>query len=220
MKKILCILLLAFSFNTIAQEKLTEGVVTSKMTLSSTNPAAQSQFDMIGEILSTTYFKDNKTRSEVQSMMTGETTNIIDNDEKKMLVYMNNQAGKVYAESTFDSSEDDSKNVTITKGEETKTVMGYECTKYNVVVENEGTEVKMNIFATDKISAISQQTVTFGEEFKGFPMYMEIEMNQMGIDMTMTMEVTKIEPQTVSEDKFDMTPPEGYKKVESLQQGM
>ena len=33
----------------------------------------------------------------------------------------------------------------------------------------------------------------------------------------MTMEVNKIENETVSADKFDMTPPEGYKKVDKLQ---
>ncbi len=47
-----------------------------------------------------------------------------------------------------------------------------------------------------------------------------MNMNQMGMDMTMTMEVTAVNGEAVSADKFDMTPPEGYKKVDKLQQGM
>jgi len=219
MKKIISILLVAFSLTAAAQETLKEGVITSKMVMSSTNPDVQSQLDMVGEIISTTYFKDDKTRTEANNMMTGESTNIIDSSEKKMLVIMNNAmaGGKVYAESSIETSEEDLKDVTVTKGDETKTILGYECTEYNVVVKKNGAEVEMNIYATDKISAISQQTTAFGDQFNGFPMFMEMHMNQMGMDIKMTMEVTKIDNETVSADKFDMTPPEGYKKVDKLQ---
>ncbi len=220
MKKFLCILLVAFSLTAVAQETLNEGVITSKMVMTSANSDVQSQLDMVGEIISTTYFKDDKTRTEVKNMMTGESTNIIDSSEKKMLVIMNNQAGKVYSESSIESSEEDLKNITITKGDETKTILGYECTEYNVIIKNNDTEMKLDIYSTDKISAVNQQTTAFGDQFKGFPMFMVMHMNQMGMDMTMTMEVTKIDSETVSADKFDMTPPEGYKKVDKLQQGM
>jgi hypothetical protein len=219
MKKILSILLIAFSMTAVAQETLKEGVITSKMTMSSTNPDVQSQLDMVGEIISTTYFKDDKTRTEVKNMMTGESTNIIDSSEKKMLVIMNNPmaGGKVYSENSFETTEEDSKDVTITKSDETKTFLGYECNKYDVVVIKNGAEVKMEIYATDKISAVSQQTTTFGDKFSGYPLFMEMQMNQTGMEITMTMEVNKIDSETVSADKFDMTPPEGYKKVDNLQ---
>jgi len=203
----------------LAQETLKEGVILSKMTMSSSNPDVQSQLDMVGEMLSTTYFKDDKTRTEVKNMMTGESTNIIDSTEKKMLVIMNNPmaGGKVYAENSYEATEEDLKDVTITKSDETRTFLGYECIKYDVVVNKNGAEVQMEIYATDKISAINQQTTSFGDEFNGFPLFMEMHMNQNGMEITMTMEVNKIENETVSADKFDMTPPEGYKKVDKLQ---
>jgi outer membrane lipoprotein-sorting protein len=219
MKKILYILILTFSMTAVAQETLKEGVILSKMTMSSSNPDVQSQLDMVGEMLSTTYFKDDKTRTEVKNMMTGESTNIIDSTEKKMLVIMNNPmaGGKVYAENSYEATEEDLKDVTITKSDETRTFLGYECIKYDVVVNKNGAEVQMEIYATDKISAINQQTTSFGDEFNGFPLFMEMHMNQNGMEITMTMEVNKIENETVSADKFDMTPPEGYKKVDKLQ---
>lgn len=211
--------MLAFSMTVVAQETLKEGVIMSKMIMSSSNPDVQSQLDMVGEILSTTYFKDDKTRTEVKNMMTGESTNIIDSTEKKMLVIMNNPmaGGKVYAENSYEATEEDLKDVTITKSDETKTFLGYECSKYDVVVNKNGAEVQMEIYATDKISAINQQTTSFGDQFKGFPMFMEMHMNQNGMEITMTMEVNKIDNETVTADKFDMTPPEGYKKVDKLQ---
>jgi outer membrane lipoprotein-sorting protein len=219
MKKIICILLVAFSMTAVAQETLNEGVIKSKMVMSSSNPDVQMQLDMVGEMLSTTYFKDDKTRTEVKNMMTGESTNIIDSTEKKMLVIMNNPmaGGKVYAENSYEATEEDLKDVTITKSDETRTFLGYECIKYDVVVNKNGAEVQMEIYATDKISAINQQTTSFGDEFNGFPLFMEMHMNQNGMEITMTMEVNKIENETVSADKFDMTPPEGYKKVDKLQ---
>ena len=219
MKKIWTLLLFVISTAVFAQAELKEGVITSKMTMSSTNPDVQSQFDMIGDIISTTYFKGDRTRTDVMNMMTGESTNIIDNKEKKMLMIVNNPmaGGKVYAENTFEPTEQDLEGVTLTKGDKTKTVLGYECTEYNVVVNKDGAEVKMDIYATDKISAVNQQTTNLGEDFKGYPMFMEMHMNQMGMDMTMTMEVTAVNGESVADDKFDMTPPEGYTKVDQIQ---
>ena len=68
MKKNLFILLLAFSLSTVAQEKLIEGIVSSKMVMSSSSPEMQAQLAMIGEINSITYFKNNKTRTETTNL--------------------------------------------------------------------------------------------------------------------------------------------------------
>ena len=219
MKRFLIILFVSFSLTVVGQKEMTEGVITSKMTMSSTNPDVQSQFDMIGDIISTTFFKDDKTRTDVMNMMTGESSSIIDNKEKMMMMIVNNPmaGGKVYAENTFEPSEQDLEGVSLTKGDGTKTVLGYECTEYNVVVNKDGAEVKMDIYATEKINAVNQQTTKLGEEFKGFPMYMVMHMNQMGMDMTMTMEVTEVKEESVADDKFDMTPPDGYTKVDQIQ---
>lgn len=219
MKKYLFVLLVALSFSAIAQDALLEGVVTSKMTMSSENPDVQAQLAMIGDIKSVTYFKDNKTRTEVNNPMTGEAVNIIDSEAKKMLAMMNNPmvGGKQYAITDIAKpNEEDLKDMTITKGDETKTILGYVCNVYQVVMKKDGVNMTMDIFSTEQINAVNQQTTSFGADFKGFPMYMKMTMNQMGMDIIMTNEVTEVKEETVDSEKFNMTPLEGYKKVDKL----
>ena len=57
MKKLLVLLLAVFSLSTFAQEKISEGVITMKQTISSDDATVQAQLDMIGQMTSTTYFK-------------------------------------------------------------------------------------------------------------------------------------------------------------------
>lgn len=220
MKKYLFVLLVAFNLSAVAQEQLLEGVIASKMTMSSESPEVQAQLAMIGDINSVTYFKDNKTRTEVNNPMTGEAVNIIDSEAKKMLVMMNNPmaGGKQYAiKDITQPSEEDLKGMTITKTDETKTILGYVCNVYHVVMSKDGVNMTMDIFSTEKINAVNQQTTTFSEEFKGFPMYMKMTMNQMGMDIIMINEVTEVKGEAVDAEKFNMTPLEGYKKVDKIQ---
>ncbi len=75
----------------------------------------------------------------------------------------------------------------------------------------------MEMYVTDKILPImSQQTAMLAGQLKGFPMYMIMKMNQQGMNMTITTEVTKLEKEAVSDDKLSMTPPEGYTKMEGM----
>lgn len=217
MKKILLITMCVLSFSMYAQNQIDEGIVISKQTMSSDNEQMNAQLAMMGEMISTTYFKNDKSRSETSSPMTGTTVFIADNTSKKALVLMDNaMIGKKYVESDISPSEEDLKNVAIEKTNEKKTVLGYECTKYNVTMNKDGAEVKMAIYTTDKLKAISQQTAAFGKEFSGFPLYMSAAVEQQGMKLNLVNEVTEIKAEKVSEDKFNMTPPEGYSKGENL----
>lgn len=217
MKKILFVLVCVLSLSTFAQEAISEGVVKSKQTMSSDNEQMQAQLAMIGEILTTTYFKNNKTRSETFNLMSGNSITIMDADSKEMLIMMDNQmVGKKYMTKNMEPGEEDMKNVTIEKGDETKTVLGYVCQEYNITVAKDGTEVKMDMYVTDKISAISNQAIQLGTKVEGFPMYFEMNMSQMGMNIKITSEVTEINKEVVSDDKFDMTPLEGYEKTDKL----
>lgn len=218
MKKLVLLLLVAITTVGFSQESITEGIVFSKQTMSTDNAQMQSQLAMIGDILTTTYFKGNKTRSETSNMMTGSTIAIMDNDNNQMLMAMNNQmTGKKYVVKSMEPSEEDLENVTVTKGDETKNVLGYDCQEYNIEVNKDGAVVKMDVYATDKLSAISQQSTMLGAELKGYPLFMTMNMSQMGMNLTITHEVTEIKKETVSDEKFDMTPPEGYEKTDKLQ---
>jgi outer membrane lipoprotein-sorting protein len=218
MKKLIFVLVLALNLSVFAQEKITEGVVASKQTMSSDNDQLNAQLAMIGDINTTTYFKGNKTRSETSNPMSGESFYIMDGEANQMMAAANNQmVGKKYMLKSLELTEEDTKDVVVTKGDETKTVLGYECQEYNVTVNKDGVVVNMDVFTTDKISAMSQQTNMVGAEIEGFPMFMTLTMSQMGMNMTITHEVTEINQESVSDDKFDMTPPEGYEKTDNLQ---
>lgn len=218
MKKILFVLLIAVSSLGFSQEKITEGVVISKQTMTTDNEELKGQLAMIGDIVTTTYFKGNKTRSETNNFMTGSSVAIMDKDNNQMFMTLNNQmTGKKYVLQTMDSSEEDMESVTVTKGDSTKNVLGYECQEYNVEINKEGVVVKMDVYTTDKLSAISQQSTMMGADLNGYPLYLTMNMSQMGMNLTITQEVTEIKKESVSEDKFDMTPPEGYEKTDKLQ---
>ncbi len=216
MKKLVFLLVATFSLSMVAQEKLTEGVIDSKMTMSSDNEQMKAQFEMIGDIAIKTYFKGDKTRSETNNPMSGESVSIIDTQAKKMLTLLNNpMMGKKYSETEIEANPDTS-GITITKGEGTKTILGYTCNEYNVAMDQQGVTMTMDIYTTEAIEASNQQTVEFGEDFKGFPLLMTINVNQSGMQMQMTYEVIGVNKESVSDDKFDMTPPEGYEKMEGM----
>ncbi|WP_397362091.1 DUF4412 domain-containing protein [Olleya sp. R77988] len=216
MKKLVFLLLATFSISMVAQEKLTEGVMASKMTMSSPNEEVNAQLSMVGDINIITYFKEDKTRSETNNPMSGESVTIIDAKAKKMLTLMNNpMLGKKYMATEIEDDADTS-GIEVSKGDETKTILGYECQEYNVTMNAEGTTVTMDLFTTEQIVASSEQTAKFGDDFKGFPLLMTMKMSQQGMDLTMTYEITDIKKEAVSDDKFDMTPPEGYEKMEGM----
>lgn len=217
MKKIILVVIWTLSLSFYAQQQIDEGIIISKQTMSSDNEQMNAQLALLGEMVSTTYFKNDKSRAETSSPMTGTTVFIADNASKKAVVLMDNaMVGKKYMESDISPSEDDLKNVKIEKTNEKKTVLGYECTKYNVVMAKDGANINMAIYTTDKLKAISQQTAALGEAFQGFPLYMNAQVNQQGMALNMIIEVTEIKAEKVSDDKFSLTPPEGYSKVDNL----
>ena len=218
MKKIIIVLALLLNVAVFAQDKINEGVITTKQTLSSSNEQMMAQFAMIGDMITTTHFNGNKSHSEMSNPMTGNSITIMDNDKKEMLVMMDNpMMGKKYMLKSTEPSEEDLQNITIIKGEETKTVLGYDCDQYNVTLKKDGVVVEMVLYTTENIGAVSQQSYTLAGQLKGFPMYMEMNMNQMGMDMKIIHEVTALKSETVSVDKFDMTPLEGYEKTDKMQ---
>ncbi|WP_163517524.1 DUF4412 domain-containing protein [Gelidibacter japonicus] len=217
MRNILFIVALTLSVTMFAQQQIDEGIVISKQTMSSDNEQMNAQLAMLGDMITTTYFKNDKSRSELSNPMTGNTVFIADSNTKKSLVLMDNaMIGKKYMESDISPSDEDLDQMSIEKTNETKTILGYECTKYNVTMSKNGADVKMEIYATDKLKAISQQAASFGKDFSGFPMYMSMAIEQQGMKMNMVIEVTEVKAEKVSDDKFSMTPPEGYSKTENL----
>ncbi|WP_299889963.1 hypothetical protein [uncultured Lacinutrix sp.] len=214
MKKILILLALSLSVVVYAQEKLEEGILMVKVSMSSDDEQMNTQLAMVGDMESTTYFKGQKSRNENNNPMTGEIITILDNEKKEMLMLMNNPMyGKMFAKSNIEMSEEDEKGIVIKKGEESKKILGYDCDQYFVSANIQGQEMEMEIFSTKEIIAYSQQTATYGNKIEGFPLYVEMTMNQGPVKMTIVTETTDIKKELVSDDKFDMTPPKGYEEI-------
>lgn len=187
-----------------------------KITMSSENEQVNASLAMIGDISTTTYFKSQKSRTEMKSPMTGNNTTIIDNSTKEMLVLLDNpMLGKKYLKNTMDVSDEDLKNIDVTETGDTKTILGYKCKGYNVIVNKDGTATKMTMYTTDKISAPNQNSTGLGGKIKGYPMYLVLNISQSGMPMKTTMEVTEIKNEKVDNSKFDMTIPEEYSEMDT-----
>ena len=215
MKKIILAIALVCSVMISAQEKITEGKMTSEQTISTDNEEMKAQIAMMGKMETITFFKHKSSRSELNNPMSGDITTIINADKNEMLMLMSNpMLGKMYTLQKNLVNEEDLKNITVVESDKTKTVLGYKCKLYLATINKDGVKMEMEIYTTEAIPVVSQQASALGDKVKGFPLYMAIKMNQMGADMTITTEVTKIEKQTVSDKMFDTTPPEGYKNME------
>lgn len=214
MKKIILLLLIAVNHITFAQDELNEGIITTKTTMSSENPQVNSQLTMLGDLITTVYFKNNKSRSEMNNPMAGQTITIIDTDVETMLLLMDNpMLGKKYSKNDLKITEDDLKEIVITENGESKTVLNYVCKGYDVVVNKSGLETKMVMFVTDKIMAPTQNNVMLGDKLKGYPLYMMMNVKQMGAEMNLKIEATAIEAGQVDDAKFALDIPEGYEEI-------
>ncbi|PSG91758.1 hypothetical protein C7H52_01180 [Aurantibacter aestuarii] len=199
----------------IAQNKIEEGVVISTQKMSSPNPEVAAQLAMVGDVVTTTQFKKGKMHTQVNSIMMGNNTTIMDSDAKKMLVLSESMNGKTYVMKDIDPNEEEVDKFDITKGDETKTILGYECQEYNVAVNEGGVKMNMTVFTTDKIKAQNEQLNKMGSKLEGYPMYMKIEMNQGGMDMIIESEVTKVEAKPIKDEVFSLKIPEGYTNAQA-----
>ncbi|SDI16281.1 DUF4412 domain-containing protein [Winogradskyella thalassocola] len=218
MKKILLFSFgLMLSVVATAQDAITEGVLIAKQTLASDNEQMNAQLKAMGDSQAITYFKGAKSRSETSSPMTGDMVIIVDGAEKQMLMLVDQPGmGKKFMLQSIVPSEEDLKSVSVEKGDETKTVMGYECQQYFVKMKQNGQDVEMQMFTTNKISAFSHNTTAMGDKIEGYPLYFIMTLKQMGANIEVTSEVTEIKQESVSADKLSLTPPEGYTKMEGM----
>ena len=215
-KKITLLLFLTVSMSIFAQKEIKEGIISMKITMSSENEQVNTSLAMLGDMSTTTYFKGQKSRTEMKSPMTGENTTIIDNTTKEMLVLLDNpMLGKKYMKNTIDTSDEDLNNIEVKETGDTKTILGYKCQGYDIIIKKDDQETKMTMYTTDKISAPNQNSAGLGGKVKGYPMYMVLNISQSGMPLKTTMEVVEIKNENIDNSKFDMTIPEGFSEMET-----
>jgi len=220
-KSLLLSLALTFTLFATAQGKFEEGKITMSQTLATDNAEMQAMLEQMmgGKTMETTcYIKGNKSRTEINNPMSGDIITISDADAKQMLLLMDNpMVGKKYTLTTISAEEQEKlkETVVVVEGTETRMILGYECKQQLVTINQNGVKMEMELFITDKIVPVmSQQTSMLGDKLKGFAMSMIMKMNQQGMAMTITTEVTKLDKQAVPDGKFSLAIPEGYSKIE------
>ena len=202
-----------------AQKEVKEGIISMKISMSSDNEQVNASLAMLGDMSTTTYFKGQKSRTEMKSPMTGNNTTIIDNSTKEMLILLDNpMLGKKYMKNSMDISDEDLKNITVTETGDTKTILGYKCKGYDVIIKKDDAETKMTLYTTDKILAPNQNSSGLGGKINGYPMYLELNVAQSGMPLKTMMEVVEIKSESIDNSKFDMTIPEGYTQMDADKQ--
>lgn len=212
MKKIFFAILCLFTLTISAQEQVKEGIIISKQIMSSENEQINDQLKMMGDVTSSTYFKNGLSRSEVKNPMSGDAITITDPIKLKVLLLMDNpMMGKKFSMQTI--KEEDLKDIVVKKGDASKNILGYKCSQYFLTSNKNGANLRLELFVTEKINGSSQFTAMSGNKIKGTPLYSVMKMNQMGTEVIITTEVTEIKKEMVSKDKFSMKIPEGYTEM-------
>ena len=171
-----------------------------------------------------TYMKGDKSKTEIISMM-GSQVYLNDGTMMTALIeQMGNKQGwtMTKAEMEADEKENAEKNKkpSIEYTTEKKTIAGYECTKAIVtsLSGKEKKEMKTNVWFTDKIKmpgTSKGKSRGMGpdlSELKGYPMQMEMAMNQGGMEMKMITTVTEVDLKPIDDGVFKVNT-EGFKMM-------
>jgi hypothetical protein len=217
MKKLIVIASLAFGINVLnAQDNIT---VKSSLKIE----GLPEEYAGMGENDIVTYMKGDKSKTEVTSMMGSQ---IFLNDGQMttaLMEQMGNKTGWTMTKAEQEADEKENaakeKKPTIEYTNEKKTIAGYECTKAIVtsLAGKEKKEVKTNVWFTDKIKMPGTAKGKRGmgpdlSELKGYPMQMEMAMNQGGMEMKMITTVTEVDMKPIDDGVFKVST-EGYKMM-------
>jgi hypothetical protein len=170
----------------------------------------------------TTYIKGDKLKSERNGMMG---TSVTFYDGQKMISVsetMGNKMGFTATKEELNSAEKNEKSEKpkIEYTTEKKMIAGYECSKAIVtVVGKDKKENKSTIWYTDKIMYKHHEAQKAGgrgmmdlSDLKGYPLAMEMNMNQNGMDMKIIMTTTEVLTGPLDDSVFVVNT-DGYKMV-------
>ena len=139
---------------------------------------------------------------------------ITDGASKEMVTFMDNpMLGKKYIKGSLDIAQSALNDIVITKGDETKMFLNFKCQQYFVTSSVQGQPMEMEVFTTDAINAYSQQTAPYGDEIKGFPLYVSLSMNQMGSNIKVVSNVIEIKKEVLDDKKFSLEILDGYDEM-------
>jgi hypothetical protein len=191
---------------------------TIKMSLKTEGLPAE--YAAYGEQEITTYLKGDKSKTEMSGMMG---SNVVFYDGNKMtslMDQMGNKIGFTASKEELEAAEKEAKaeKPKIEYTTEKKQIAGYECTKAIVTsVGKDKKEMKTTVWYTEKIKSNQSHArkasgrIDLGD-LKGQPLAMEMNMNQNGMDMKVTMTTTEVSTTALDDATFAINT-DGYKMM-------
>ncbi|TVR41419.1 MAG: DUF4412 domain-containing protein [Cryomorphaceae bacterium] len=192
---------LGFVFNLNAQSF--EGVITYKITYENL-PEEMAPYASMLPSQSITTMKGEMTKLEQPLSMGMKQTTIMDNAAETGVMLMDMMGQKMAVVLDQESrkemrGEDDVPDFEYVN--ETKNIAGYDCKKAIMRVEEDGQEIVLEIYYTDKLTSSKNSSLP---GLKGFPLKYSTSTGQF----IMTLEAESVEKRKVSEDEFSI--PDGY----------
>lgn len=214
MKKLVFLALVVFvNLNVIAQKEIKEGKITFKYSMTSEDPTMKSLLATMKDMTMETYFKGNKSRIKMSNQMIGTNETIVDMDIKKGVLLMDNpMIGKKFRQMNFENAKTND-SIKVEKLNIPKTILGYKCNAYKVENNVNGVKTSSTLYTTEKLKVVMDKS-QFGNDVKGYPLYMEVEVENMGMKMKVISEAVSIDETKISNELFKLDIPEGYSKIE------
>jgi GLPGLI family protein len=198
---------------TTATAQIKEGSITYSMTIDGLPPE---QAAMMQGMEMKTYFKNGKSRSEMNSAFVNTIT--VTDGKGGAITLMDQMGQKIYFKSKPEEGKkkDKKEDPKITYSDEKKTVAGYECKKAVVEAKDDkGNVSTVTVWYTDKIAPV--ETGGRGQQFKGLKgVPLEFEMPNQG--MVIKFAATNVSSAAVPDSKFEVST-EGYTEMDPNQMG-
>lgn len=214
MKRISLLLTALVASCQLLTAQITEGHVSYNMEFNIDDPQAEMMASMMQGAKMELYFREGASTSVVSMGMVGTTTTISSSESKKSLTLMEGMMGNIAMWNEFEETTDETpeipENLKITETNETKDILGHTCKK--VIIQNtEDDGSESIIWFTEDVKVFKGGQSFLSANIQGFPL--EFEMNFGGSTMKFIAQVFETELDSVYEELFDMTIPEGFKEM-------
>ncbi|MBT6513240.1 MAG: hypothetical protein HOK65_00610 [Crocinitomicaceae bacterium] len=207
MLRFLCLPFFLFLFNSHFPAQQTEASVVYSVVMDSDDPVLSQQLGAMTGSTMTITFKDENFRQDMNMVMMK--TSSIHNAKKKRGVMLVDMMGMKQAAhiDNVEAQEENSANTNseIEVTEEVKRILDFDCNKI-ILTDTNGMEIVM--YVTESLNAINNKNKYGNNRVKGFPLSIEVEMQQL----TMTMVAIEIKNK-VEKSAFSIKIPEEYKEI-------
>ena len=207
MLRFLCLPFFLFLFNSHFPAQQTEASVVYSVVMDSDDPILSQQLGAMTGSTMTITFKDENFRQDMNMVMMK--TSSIHNAKKKRGVMLVDMMGMKQAAhiDNVEAQEENSANTNseIEVTEEVKRILDFDCNKI-ILTDTNGMEIVM--YVTESLNAINNKNKYGNNRVKGFPLSIEVEMQQLTMTMVAIEIINKVE-----KSAFSIKIPEEYKEI-------